>query len=53
VTVTDQASRFILICEAMSSTCEDTAFIGFQRPFADRGLPDAIRTDNGLPLRQP
>jgi hypothetical protein len=28
-------------------------FTAFQRLFAERGLPDAIRTDNGLPFASP
>jgi transposase InsO family protein len=53
LTVTDQASRFILMCEALQSTREDTAFTSFQRLFEERGLPNAIRTDNGLPFASP
>jgi transposase InsO family protein len=53
LTVTDQAARFILLCEALQSTREDTAFTAFQRLFEERGLPDAIRTDNGLPFASP
>jgi len=53
LTVTDQASRFILMCEALQSTREDTAFTAFQRLFRERGLPNAIRTDNGLPFASP
>jgi transposase InsO family protein len=53
LTVTDQASRFILMCEALQSTREDTAFTAFLRLFEERGLPDAIRTDNGLPFASP
>jgi transposase InsO family protein len=53
LTVTDQASRFILMCEALQSTREDTAFTAFQRLFEERGLPDAVRTDNGLPFASP
>ena len=53
LTVTDQASRFILMCEALQSTREDTASTAFLRLFQDRGLPDAIRTDNGLPFASP
>ncbi len=53
LTVTDQASRFILMCEALQSTREDGAFATFQRLFQERGLPDAIRTDNGLPFASP
>jgi transposase InsO family protein len=53
LTVTDQASRFILMCEALQSTREEGAFTAFQRLFEERGLPDAIRTDNGLPFASP
>ncbi len=53
LTVTDQASRFILMCEALESTKEATAVTAFQRLFEDRGLPHAIRTDNGLPFASP
>src|SRR6266480_4573581 len=53
LTVTDQASRFILMCEALQSTREDGAFTTFQRLFEERRLPDAIRTDNGLPFASP
>ena len=53
LTVTDQASRCILMCEALQSTREDTAFTAFLRLFQERGLPDAFRTDNGLPFASP
>lgn len=53
LTVTDQASRFILMCEALESTQQDTAFTPFVRLFEERGLPIAIRTDNGLPFASP
>ena len=49
LTVTDQASRFLLACEAFESTREQGVFEAFRRLFAERGLPDAIRSDNGLP----
>jgi transposase InsO family protein len=49
LTVTDQASRFLLCCEALSSTREDFAFAAFERLFQERGLPAAIRSDNGVP----
>jgi len=50
LTVTDHASRFLLICEALSSTCEDYAFTVFERLFRERGLPANIRSDNGVPF---
>lgn len=53
LTVTDHASRFILLCEALGSTREATAFTAFLRLFEERGLPEAIRTDNGLPFASP
>ncbi|HEY5299760.1 MAG TPA: IS481 family transposase, partial [Acetobacteraceae bacterium] len=53
LTVTDHASRFLLLCEALDSVREVTAIAAFQRLFAERGLPDAIRTDNGVPFASP
>ena len=53
LTVTDQLSRFVLLCEALQSTKEIGAFAGFLRLFEERGLPKAIRTDNGLPFASP
>ena len=53
LTATDQASRFLLLCEALDSTKEATAFTAFLRLFQERGLPDAIRSDNGLPFASP
>jgi transposase InsO family protein len=53
LTVTDQASRMILACEALESTREQPVIEAFLRLFRDRGLPDAIRSDNGLPFASP
>jgi transposase InsO family protein len=50
LTVTDHASRFLLMCEALESTREDLAFTAFERLFAERGLPLSIRSDNGVPF---
>jgi putative transposase len=50
LTVTDHASRFLLTCEALSSTREDYAFTVFERLFRERGLPANIRSDNGVPF---
>jgi len=50
LTVTDHASRFLLTCEALSSTCEAHAFDVFERLFQERGLPVNIRSDNGVPF---
>lgn len=53
LTVTDYASRYLLLCEAMESTQEQTAFTAFERLFRERGLPLAIRSDNGVPFASP
>ncbi len=53
LTVTDQASRFLLLCEALESTKEAGAFEAFRQLFGERGLPAAIRSDNGLPFATP
>ena len=53
LTVTDHASRFILMCEAHESTRQGNAFTAFERLFAERGLPDAVRSDNGAPFASP
>jgi transposase InsO family protein len=53
LTVTDHASRFLLLCEALESTREQLAFTAFERLFAERGLPLAIRSDNGVPFASP
>jgi transposase InsO family protein len=53
LTVTDHASRFLLLCEAMESTREDLAITAFERLFRERGLPFAIRSDNGVPFASP
>jgi transposase InsO family protein len=53
LTVTDQASRFLLLCEALESTREDTAITAFEQLFLERGLPGAIRSDNGVPFASP
>jgi transposase InsO family protein len=53
LTVTDHASRYLLLCEAMESNREETAFRAFERLFKERGLPQAIRSDNGVPFASP
>jgi putative transposase len=50
LTITDFASRYLLTCEALATTQEQFAFTVFERTFKDFGLPQAIRTDNGLPF---
>ncbi len=53
LTVTDHASRYLLLCEALDSVREDGAINAFARLFAERGLPDAVRSDNGVPFASP
>jgi putative transposase len=53
LTITDFASRYLLTCEALSTTQEKFAFTAFERTFKEFGLPHAIRTDNGLPFASP
>jgi transposase InsO family protein len=53
LTVTDHASRYLLLCEALQSTREDLAFTAFEQLFKERGLPQAIRSDNGVPFASP
>jgi len=50
LTITDYASRFLLSCEALSTTREEFAFEVFTRVFKEFGLPKSIRTDNGIPF---
>ena len=53
LTVTDHAARFILACEALESVKEAGVIPVFERLFKERGLPDAIRSDNGVPFASP
>lgn len=53
LTVSDQASRFLLLCEALEGTREAPVMEAFRRLFSERGLPNAIRSDNGLPFASP
>ena len=50
LTISDQASRYLLSCEALEGTKSDFAFAVFERVFKEFGLPRAIRTDNGTPF---
>jgi hypothetical protein len=48
--VADGFSRFLLGCQALSSTRVQEAKPVFVRLFKDIGLPKRIRTDNGVPF---
>jgi putative transposase len=53
LTITDFATRYLLACDALSTTQAAYAFAVFERAFKDFGLPLAIRTDNGVPFAAP
>jgi transposase InsO family protein len=53
LTATDHASRFLLLCEALESNREQSAFIAFERLFKERDSPQAMRSDNGVPFASP
>jgi transposase InsO family protein len=50
LTVTDNFSRYLLMCQALNSTAVDEAKPVFTRLFKEYGLPKRIRTDNGVPF---
>jgi transposase InsO family protein len=50
LTVTDNCSRFLLGCQALTSTAVHEAKPVFTRLFHEFGLPRRIRTDNGVPF---
>jgi transposase InsO family protein len=50
LTITDYATRFLINCEGLRSTQEATAFRTFEETFREHGLPQAIRSDNGIPF---
>jgi hypothetical protein len=43
----------VLLCEALESVREDPAIAAFEHLFRERGLPAAIRSDNGVPFASP
>jgi putative transposase len=50
LTVTDGFSRFLLLCHGQTSTNLFGAQRAFEKLFRERGLPEALRTDNGVPF---
>lgn len=50
LTLTDAVSRFLISCEALSSTEEAPCFSVYEQAFKEHGLPIAIRSDNGIPF---
>jgi putative transposase len=53
LTVTDNYSRFILGCQALSGTLLEPTKATFTRLFKEHGLPRSIKTDNGVPFSAP
>ena len=50
LTIVDRYSRYLLACQALPSTSADGARATFERVFRAHGLPEVIRTDNGVPF---
>jgi putative transposase len=53
LTILDAHSRYLLDCRALPSTGSAGTRAAFERVFAERGLPEVIRTDNGVPFSSP
>lgn len=50
LTITDCTSRFIISCEALGGTEQGPCFAVFEQAFKEYGLPEAMRSDNGVPF---
>ncbi|MGE4067451.1 MAG: IS481 family transposase [Vicinamibacterales bacterium] len=50
LTIVDGYSRYLLACQGLLTTAVDVARPIFLRLFHEYGLPDLIRTDNGVPF---
>jgi putative transposase len=50
LTIMDRVSRFILACEACRSTEQAGVRAAMERVFREAGLPEVVRTDNGVPF---
>lgn len=50
LTVSDNASRYLLVCQGLARPTEAAVWPHFERAFRDHGLPLALRTDNGSPF---
>lgn len=53
LTILDAYSRYLLLCRGLKSTSTDPARRGFEDAFREYGLPDVVRTDNGVPFSGP
>ena len=50
LTITDNYSRFILLCRGLERPNHNMVMPWFEATFRRYGLPEAIRTDNGAPF---
>ena len=50
LTISDNHSRFLLLCKGLQRPTLRETMVGFKQAFIEYGLPDAIRTDNGQPF---
>jgi len=53
LTISDSVSRYLISCEALESVRSEGAFSVFERAFKEYGLPETIKTDNGVPFSSP
>jgi transposase InsO family protein len=53
LTILDAYSRYLLVCQGLRSTASRPARRVFEQAFREYGLPDVIRTDNGVPFCAP
>jgi transposase InsO family protein len=50
LTIMDHASRYLLACDILPGTRYKDVRASFERVFQRYGIPDRIRTDNGVPF---
>jgi transposase InsO family protein len=53
LTILDAYSRFLLVCRGLKGTALVPARRAFEAAFREYGLPQVIRTDNGVPFCAP
>ena len=53
LTIVDAYSRYLLLCRGLKGTGASTARRGFEDVFREFGLPEVLRTDNGVPFCAP
>jgi hypothetical protein len=53
LTIVDRVSRYVLACQALSSTRFEEAWPVVERVFREHGLPIAMQSDNGPPFGSP